>query len=165
MTILDPDVRAASASLVAAHKRVVKKKNQQINALQAEKGELQRALQAKTADAVKAKMQAKGVLDDAVYAHESHPLTPDAITDAMVERFRDHMWDVHDINIDEGDAVEALRAALTEPPPRPEGVEGVEEILGSWNLSYVLGNTFARDALDSLADHIAARVHVVDKEA
>ena len=130
MTILDPDVRAASASLVAAHKRVVKEKNQQINALQAEKGELQRALQAKTADVVKAKMQAKDALDEALYAHGPRPLTPDAITDEMHSRAvieaRRHRGTRNALP---SEIANILTAALTEPPARPEGAERWEDFL------------------------------------
>ena len=51
------------------------------------------------------------------------PLTPDAITDEMVKRGESYMksrpWTVSGL----------LRAALTEPPARPEGAEDIERLI------------------------------------
>lgn len=57
-------------------------------------------------------------------AAESRPLTPDAITDEMVERARVAALDTYQITvISPGRMRAALAAALTEPPARPEGAE------------------------------------------
>ena len=67
----------------------------------------------------------KGALEKA----ESRPLTPDAITNEMVERGRSAYWGpTYGGNVNE--RVRAiLTAALTEPPKRPEGAEDIEVLL------------------------------------
>ena len=61
-------------------------------------------------------------------ADTPRPLTPDDITDEMIERAW-RAWEADDTD----DAYEALtlalRAALTEPPVRPEGAEDIEVLL------------------------------------
>ena len=153
MTILDPDVAHASASLIAAHKRVVKDKNRTINDLQARNGELQRALQAKSAEVVRCKMQAVDALGEAIAAYEPRPLTPDAITDEMVRRAldatgcRQTVVNSSTVNI----MRQALTAALTEPPKRPEGAERWEDFLID-SLDY---QALTDQQIADLADRIA----------
>ena len=62
-------------------------------------------------------------------ATEPHTLTPDAITDEMVERGRSAYWGpTYGSSVEE--RVRAiLTAALTEPPARPEGAERWEDFL------------------------------------
>ena len=131
MAILDPDVRAASVSLVAAHKRVVKEKNQQINALQAEKGELQRALQ-----------------------ERPRHLTPDAITDEMVQRLRDEERALGLASVSSEETARLLlTAALTEPPARPEGAEDIEAVLYDALPSARLDEDEISNLANALANH------------
>ena len=68
-------------------------------------------------------------LQDALDAAGPRPLTPDAITDEMVERARSAYWGpTYGGSVDE--RVRAiLTAALTEPPARPEGAERWEDFL------------------------------------
>lgn len=82
---------------------------------------------------------------------EPRPLTPDAITDEMIERARQRgseivgaLWDAS--------VVEAmLTAALTEPPKRPEGAEKVEAVLHQYWSVDIDG--------DDLADRIAEEMN------
>lgn len=88
-------------------------------------------------------------LINSLRAAESRPLTPDAITDEMVERARRRgseivgaLWDAS--------VVEAmLTAALTEPPARPEGAEKLAEVIDG----LLTGDEgiYADDLADSLA--------------
>ena len=78
-------------------------------------------------------------------AEQPRPLTPDAITDEMVERGESYMksrpWTVSGL----------LRAALTEPPARPEGAEKVEAVLHQYWSGDING--------DDLADRIAEEMN------
>ena len=111
----------------------------------------------------------KGVVreyKDALEKAESRPLTPDAITDEMVER-ASHCLAMQqmpttysrdpDVTADKfyDDARDVLHAALTEPPARPEGAEGIEAAFDTWEHAEYLNG--AIDAYDkrALADHIA----------
>ncbi|MGP4916210.1 hypothetical protein ACTXJ9_10965 [Brachybacterium tyrofermentans] len=50
-----------------------------------------------------------------------------------------------------------LRAALTPPPSRPEGAEGLADDLSGWDEMDDYGNRrFTHEELDDLADHLAA---------
>ena len=69
----------------------------------------------------------KGVVreyKDALEKAESRPLTPDAITDEMVERALMVNADLRPETVRR-----MLTAALTEPPARPEGAEDIEVLL------------------------------------
>ena len=69
----------------------------------------------------------KGVVreyKDALERAESRPLTPDAITDEMVERALMVNADLRPETVRR-----MLTAALTEPPARPEGAEDIEVLL------------------------------------
>ena len=78
-------------------------------------------------------------------AEQPRPLTPDAITDEMVKRGESYMksrpWTVSGL----------LRAALTEPPARPEGAEKVEAVLHQYWSGDING--------DDLADRIAEEMN------
>lgn len=89
MTTLDPHVASASAGLIAAHKRVVKEKNRTINDLQARNGELQRALQERAGEVVRAKTQAVDALDEAIAAQEALARHEDRETALRIEE----SWD------------------------------------------------------------------------
>ena len=73
-------------------------------------------------------------LQDALDAAESHPLTPDAITDEMRKRARAaffNEWNKVDSNT--SNAIHAaLTAALTEPPARPEWADLGEALDRLW---------------------------------
>ena len=85
----------------------------------------------------------------------ARPLTPDAITDEMIERART-AWN-RSSAIGNDLWRDALAAALTEPPKRPEGAEEMEALIGSWERSELLGQNLTADDLNSLADHLAER--------
>ena len=115
----------------------------------------------------------KGVVreyKDALEKAESRPLTPDAITDEMVERAREVFaredW-VQPLDpetaceLDHKDHADATRvitaalaAALTEPPKRPEGAEGIEALVEE-SLS---GDALSDAQVRALADFLAARL-------
>lgn len=82
------------------------------------------------------------------------PLTADDITDEMVERAWDFLtgvgetWSHHEV-------LALLRAALTEPPPRPEGAEGVETALLDADEAGVLASD--QERIKRLADFLAER--------
>ena len=80
---------------------------------------------------------------------ESHPLTPDAITNEMVERGQDAYWGNE--RTVEGRVRAILTAALTEPPARPEGAEKVEAVLHQYWSGDIDG--------DDLADRIAEEMN------
>lgn len=61
---------------------------------------------------------------------ESRPLTPDAITDEMVDRAHRSLISHHGYGrVLRSQVREALTAALTEPPARPEGAEDIEALI------------------------------------
>ena len=73
----------------------------------------------------------KGVVreyKDALEEAESRPLTPDAITDEMVERGRSAYWGPTFGGSVEERVLAILTAALTEPT-RPEGAEDIERLI------------------------------------
>ena len=106
------------------------------------------------------------------HAAESRPLTPDAITDEMVERAggtyvnalrnRGYIASMKDSHTREVFR-EALTAALTEPPARPEGAEDIEAIIREeWSFSDEDGG---EEAFADLAERLAKRgVRVVGGE-
>ena len=101
-------------------------------------------------------------------AEQPRPLTPDAITDEMVERgaianWRGDVahpdWTFEDISDEDrgwyrDNARAVLTAALTEPPARPEGAEDIEALIRD-----LLGS-HPGDWYGDLADHLAA--HLTD---
>ena len=93
--------------------------------------------------------------DEALADAEPRPLTPDAITDEMVERARNVQSFEGRLSPTPRLVREMLTAALTEPPARPEGAEGIEAAFDTWEHAEYLNG--AIDAYDkrALADHIA----------
>ena len=89
--------------------------------------------------------------DEALADAESHPLTPDAITDEMVERGRVAYWGSTYGGTADGRVRAILTAALTEPPTRPEGAEKVEAVLHQYWSGDING--------DDLADRIAEEMN------
>ena len=87
--------------------------------------------------------------DEALADAESRPLTPDAITNEMVERGQDAYWGNE--RTVEGRVRAILTAALTEPPARPEGAEKVEAVLHQYWSGDIDG--------DDLADRIAEEMN------
>ena len=87
--------------------------------------------------------------DEALADAESRPLTPDAITNEMVERGQDAYWGNE--RTVEGRVRAILTAALTEPPARPEGAEKVEAVLHQYWSGDING--------DDLADRIAEEMN------
>ncbi|MGP9682041.1 hypothetical protein [Brachybacterium sp. AOP3-A1-3] len=95
------------------------------------------------------------------------PLTADDITDEMVERgARQYIeedytsWE-RSPALAKNNARESVRgileAALTPPPSRPEGAEGLADDLSGWDEMDDYGNRrFTHEELDDLADHLAA---------
>ena len=99
---------------------------------------------------------------DKFTASEPRPLTPDAITDEMIERAAHCMamqempttYSFHpDSTAEEfyDEAREVLHAALTEPPARPEGAEEIEAYMREIVASH------PEDHYGELADHLASR--------
>ena len=87
-------------------------------------------------------------------AEQPRPLTPDAITDEMVERAL-----VVNADLRPETVRRMLTAALTEPPARPEGAEDIEAAFGTWERSEYLHAALDEDDLRSIADHIAEEMN------
>ena len=83
-------------------------------------------------------------------AEQPRPLTPDAITDEMVERGRSAYWGPAYGGSVEERVLAILTAALTEPT-RPEGAEKVEAVLHQYWSGDING--------DDLADRIAEEMN------
>ena len=88
--------------------------------------------------------------DEALADAESRPLTPDDITDEMVERGRSAYWGPACGGSVEERVLAILTAALTEPT-RPEGAEKVEAVLHQYWSGDING--------DDLADRIAEEMN------
>ena len=88
--------------------------------------------------------------DKALADAESRPLTPDDITDEMVERGRSAYWGPTFGGSVEERVLAILTAALTEPT-RPEGAEKVEAVLHQYWSGDING--------DDLADRIAEEMN------
>ena len=97
--------------------------------------------------------------DKALADAESRPLTPDDITDEMVERARNAPSFDGRLSPTPRLVREMLTAALTEPPARPEGAEDIEAAFDTWEHAEYLNG--AIDAYDkrALADHIAEEMN------
>ena len=88
--------------------------------------------------------------DEALADAESRPLTPDDITDEMVERGRSAYWGPAYGGSVEERVLAILTAALT-GPTRPEGAEKVEAVLHQYWSGDING--------DDLADRIAEEMN------
>ena len=88
--------------------------------------------------------------DEVLADAESRPLTPDDITDEMVERGRSAYWGPTYGGSVEERVRAILTAALTEPT-RPEGAEKVEAVLHQYWSGDIDG--------DNLADRIAEEMN------
>ena len=86
----------------------------------------------------------------ALRAEQPRPLTPDDITDEMVERGRSAYWGPAYGGSVEERVLAILTAALTEPT-RPEGAEKVEAVLHQYWSGDING--------DDLADRIAEEMN------
>ena len=83
---------------------------------------------------------------------ESRPLTPDAITDEMVQRLRDEERALGLASVSSEETARLLlTAALTEPPKRPEGAERWED----WLIHNLDHETLTDQQIADLADRIA----------
>lgn len=89
-------------------------------------------------------------------AAENRPLTPE-VTVGRVRGLREHLREWHDVHLGKGDAAEALRAALTEPPARPEGAERLESQIEAWDHEYGDDAIMTAPRLRELADFLAER--------
>ena len=101
--------------------------------------------------------------DEALADAESRPLTPDDITDEMIERGRSAYWGPTFGGSVVGRVRAILAAALTEPPARPEGAGDIEAVLREeWSFSDEGGG---EEAFADLAERLAKRgVRVVGEE-
>ena len=88
-------------------------------------------------------------------AEQPRPLTPDAITDEMVERGRSAYWGPTYGSSVAGRVRAILAAALTEPPARPEGAERWEDFLID-SLDY---QALTDQQITDLADRIAEEMN------
>ena len=86
---------------------------------------------------------------------DPRPLTPDAITDEMVERGRSAYWGPTYGGSVVGRVRAILTAALTEPPARPEGAERWEDFLID-SLDY---QALTDQQITDLADRIAEEMN------
>ena len=86
---------------------------------------------------------------------ESRPLTPDAITDEMVERGRSAYWGPTYGGSVVGRVRAILTAALTEPPARPEGAERWEDFL----IDSLDHQALTDQQITDLADRIAEEMN------
>lgn len=84
------------------------------------------------------------------------PLTPDAITDEMVERARKAIAEKSGGDFTPGEVrtYNILAAALTEPPARPEGAEEWED----WLIEALPHESMPDEDIARLADQITARI-------
>ena len=125
---------------------VIRRRNEQIENQAHNARETQRALEeiARERDEARGALRARlGVLA------EPRPLTPDAITDEMVERAHDY-WEHNGIT--SRDWMRGLlAAALTEPPKRPEGAERWED----WLIHNLDHETLTDQQIADLANRIA----------
>ena len=92
---------------------------------------------------------------DALEKAGPRPLTPDAITDEMVERGRSAYWGPTYGSSVVGRVRAILAAALTEPPARPEGAERWEDFLID-SLDY---QALTDQQIADLADRIAEEMN------
>lgn len=90
--------------------------------------------------------------EDAYRSDQPRPLTPDAITDEMVERARAAYQDAPVSQSLNDDIRDMLTAALTEPPARPEGAEDIERLL-----TEDLGDFSPPVTPEAIADLLAVR--------
>ena len=90
--------------------------------------------------------------DKALADAESRPLTPDDITDEMVERARNAPSFDGRLSPTPRLVREMLTAALTEPPARPEGAEDIERLISD------AGNEGQGADNEALANYLAARL-------
>lgn len=91
-------------------------------------------------------------------AENPRPLTADDY-ERGVPVLRDVCPEGFKLSIPAHEAVRAIvDAALTPPPSRPEGAEGLADDLSGWDEMDDYGNRrFTHEELDDLADHLAAR--------
>ena len=100
----------------------------------------------------------KGVVreyKDALEKAESRPLTPDAITNEMVERARNAPSFDGRLSPTPELVREMLTAALTEPPARPEGAEDIERLL--MDADREGGEAYRANGDAGLADYLASK--------
>ena len=89
---------------------------------------------------------------------DHRPLTPDAITDEMIERGFKRLAQMDNDGISLRStwaARQVLEAALTEPPTRPEGAEDIERVI----LDYKRENAHRGYSEADLADRIAEEMN------
>ena len=87
---------------------------------------------------------------DALEKAGPRPLTPDAITDEMVERAL-----VVNADLRPETVRRMLTAALTEPPARPEGAEDIERLL--MDADREGGEAYRANGYAGLADYLASK--------
>ena len=87
--------------------------------------------------------------DEALADAESRPLTPDDITDEMVERGRSAYWGPTYGGSVEERVLAILTAALTEPT-RPEGAEKVEAVLHQYWSGDINGDDLANRIVEEM---------------
>lgn len=93
----------------------------------------------------------------------SHSLTPDAITDEMVQRGAEKFRSLPTAMSAHARVSVILTAALTEPPARPDGAEDVAVRL--FQAGAAVGVEMTEEQRDALADHLAAmRVRFVGED-
>ena len=141
---------------IADQDHIIRVRNAEIAALRkrAEKAEQERdEVRDAWEGAVESVKEANSLINS-LRAAESRPLTPDAITDEMIERGFKRLAQMDNDGISLRStwaAHQVLEAALTEPPARPEGAEKVEAVLHQYWSGDING--------DDLADRIAEEMN------
>ena len=121
----------------------------------AEKAERERDEARRERDSWRAQVPLADWEKDLIQATENpRPLTPDAITDEMVERARAEA-DAWGHQVSDVGMRHILGAALTEPPARPEGAEDIERVI----LDYKRENAHRGYSEADLADRIAEEMN------
>lgn len=144
---------------------VIRRRNEQIENQAHNARETQRALEeitrerdayqydARAAELALSCARAAAVLP-IVEAAEARPLTPDAITDEMVDRAHRSLISHHGYGrILRSQVCEALTAALTEPPARPEGAERFDPVVDAAIRGY--SDITSPDVVRAISDAIA----------
>ena len=142
---------------------VIRRRNEQIENQAHNAREAQRALEEIARERDEARANAYNwkataeVWEKSAARVEPRPLTPDAITDEMVERGRDYM----SINTGQTHTHKAIRgvltAALTEPPARPKGAERFDLVVDAAirGHSDITSPDVVRAISDAIAAHLA----------
>ena len=151
--IADQDhiIRVRNAEIAALRKRAEKAEQERDEARRHECSDLDAHWRL---DETLASLKEANATVASLRAENPRPLTPDAITDEMIERGFKRLAQMDNDGISLRStwaAHQVLEAALTEPPARPEGAEEIEAYMRE------LVTSHPEDHYGELADHLASR--------